>query len=77
MTITRDILDYLPDDGCAGQLLGRAWLPAALTGSVAGPSPVLISDQGVSDLAPVCPTTSQLLNGDYSLVGLWNWRINA
>jgi fumarylacetoacetate (FAA) hydrolase family protein len=62
MTIVPNVRDYLPDDSFSGKLLGRAWLPASLTGSVAGPSPVWVTDQGVFDLAPLCPTTSELLN---------------
>lgn len=62
--------DYLPDDEFAGQLLGRAWLPATLTGSVAGPSPVWITDEGVFDLAPQYPTTSELLNQGFNGKGL-------
>jgi fumarylacetoacetate (FAA) hydrolase family protein len=59
--------DYLPADGFAGTLLGRAWLPVADSGSVAGPSPVLVTSRGVLDLASIAPTTADLLNQDFSL----------
>lgn len=52
---------YLPEDGLRGTLVGRAWVPASLTGSVAGPSPVLISEHGVLDASTVAPTMSELL----------------
>ena len=52
---------YLPSDGLGGTLVGRAWVPAALTGSVAGPSPVLISEHGVLDACCVAPTMAELL----------------
>jgi len=51
---------FLPDDGFAGTLVGRAWLPAALTGSIAGPSPVWVREDGVFDLSPIAATTSEL-----------------
>lgn len=59
--------DYLPGDRFEGTLLGRAWLPAPVTGSVAGPSPVLVTESGVLDLATVSPTTADLLNREDSL----------
>ena len=52
---------FLPEDGFRGTLLGRAWLPATLTGSVAGPSPVLLTEQGVLDLSQIAPTCAELL----------------
>jgi fumarylacetoacetate (FAA) hydrolase family protein len=57
---------YLPEDGFAGSLLGRAWLPASLTGSVAGPSPVWVCESGVFDLSSVAPTVAELLNEGFS-----------
>ncbi len=45
----------LPDDGVAGTLVGRAWLPAA-----AGPSVVAIRDGGVFDVTARFPTISAL-----------------
>ncbi|GGA70511.1 fumarylacetoacetate hydrolase [Neiella marina] len=64
------LANYLPVDGYAGTLLGRAWLPASTTGSIAGPAPVLITEQGVFDLSPLAPTCAQLLNSDIDLVNL-------
>lgn len=57
---------FLPEDGFRGTLLGRAWLPAPLTGSVAGPSPVLLTEQGVFDLSQIAPTCAELLNRGFS-----------
>lgn len=67
MNTTLGSEDYLPADGFAGSLLGRAWLPADLTGSLPGPSPVLITGRGVLDLTSIAPTTAELLNQDFSL----------
>lgn len=61
MEITR----FLPADRFSGTLLGRAWLPASITGSVSGPSPVLIDEKGVFDISSVFPTTAELLNHDF------------
>jgi fumarylacetoacetate (FAA) hydrolase family protein len=48
----------LPQDGCAGTLVGRAWLP----GHEGGPAVVSVRDDGVFDIsAEVAPTVSQLL----------------
>ncbi len=60
-----NVQQYLPEDGFAGKLLGRAWVPADLTGSVAGPSPVLVTETGVFDLSTIAPTTSDLLNNNF------------
>jgi fumarylacetoacetate (FAA) hydrolase family protein len=61
---------YLPVDEFAGTLIGRVWVPAALTGSVAGPSPVLLVKEGVFDLSALAPTCAELLNTGVSLAGL-------
>jgi fumarylacetoacetate (FAA) hydrolase family protein len=50
----------LPADGCAGTLVGRAWLPD----DVPGPSVVAIRDDGVFDLSHAAPTTTDLLNAN-------------
>jgi fumarylacetoacetate (FAA) hydrolase family protein len=50
-----DAATALPADGYAGTLVGRVWNPA-----VAGPSPVLIRDDGVFDLSATFPTVSAL-----------------
>jgi fumarylacetoacetate (FAA) hydrolase family protein len=52
---------YLPADGLAGTVLGRAWVPAGLTGPVAGPSPVWLTDEGVYELTALAPTMAELL----------------
>lgn len=56
----------LPQDGFAGSLLGRAWLPPSATGSVAGPAPVWVKESGVYDLSHVAPTVAELLNKGFS-----------
>ena len=50
----------LPDDGAAGTLVGRAWIPAS-AGTIAGPSVVAIRQHGVFDLSQQFPTMSGLL----------------
>lgn len=55
-----DAAATLPADGCAGTLIGRAWIP----GLVAGPSPVAIRADGVFDLSALAPTVSDLLEAD-------------
>lgn len=50
----------LPDDGYAGTLIGRAWIP----GEPAGPSPVAIRAEGVFELCALAPTVSDLLELD-------------
>jgi fumarylacetoacetate (FAA) hydrolase family protein len=52
--------DVLPADGCAGTLVGRAWVP----GPVPGPSPVAVRADGVYDLSLLAPTVSDLLERD-------------
>lgn len=56
---------FLPADKFAGTLIGRAWLPEKLTGSIAGPSPVLVTEAGVYDLTPLAPTCADLLNNPF------------
>jgi len=48
---------FLPIDGCAGTLVGRAWLP----GATPGPAVVAIRADGVHDLSAVAATMSSLL----------------
>jgi fumarylacetoacetate (FAA) hydrolase family protein len=50
----------LPDDGTAGTLVGRAWIPA-VGDSLAGPSVVAIRADGVHDLSQHFSTLSALL----------------
>lgn len=52
--------NLLPDDGFAGTLVGRAWLPGAL----AGPAVVAIREDGIYDLSAVAATMSTLLDND-------------
>lgn len=60
---------FLPEDGFAGTLIGRVWLPTAVTGKTAGPSPVLLSDSGVVDLSPLAPTCAELLEHRFAKDG--------
>jgi fumarylacetoacetate (FAA) hydrolase family protein len=53
-------VEALPADGCAGTLVGRAWVP----GACPGPSPVAVRDDGVYDLSLVAPTVAELLEHD-------------
>ncbi|MFJ4131495.1 fumarylacetoacetate hydrolase family protein [Pseudomonas cyclaminis] len=47
----------LPVDGLTGTLIGRAWIP----GAIAGPSPVVLREDGVFDLSDDFATISELL----------------
>ena len=51
----KDATDLLPDDGYAGTLVGRAWVPA-----VGGPSVVAIRESGVVDVSATFPTMRAL-----------------
>ncbi|WP_315833027.1 fumarylacetoacetate hydrolase family protein [Bradyrhizobium prioriisuperbiae] len=53
--VALNAVSVLPDDGTAGTLVGRVWLPAA-----AGPSVVAIRDGGVFDVTSRFPTISAL-----------------
>ncbi len=55
--LSLDSRDILPEGGLAGTFVGRAWIP----GTPPGPSPVLVTDDGVFDLAGVRPTLAMLL----------------
>jgi fumarylacetoacetate (FAA) hydrolase family protein len=46
----------LPEDGCAGTLISRAWLPGE------GPAIVLVREDGVFDISRAAPTLAGLLN---------------
>ncbi len=50
----------LPQDGTAGTLVGRAWVP----GNPGGPSVVAIREDGVFDLSRHAPTMADLLNAE-------------
>jgi len=65
MSPTGNVISYLPNDGFAGTLIGRAWLPAS-GGDIGGPVPVLLAEQGVLDLSPLAPTCAELLNRGFS-----------
>ena len=60
-----DVKQFLPADEFAGALVGRAWLNAEQTGTIAGPSPVLIKSEGVFDLSKIAPTMADLLNSGF------------
>jgi len=49
----------LPEDGCAGTLIGRAWVPQE-----SGPSVVVVEEAGVFDISTAAPTVAGLLNAD-------------
>jgi fumarylacetoacetate (FAA) hydrolase family protein len=53
--ISLNAAEILPDDGEAGALVGRVWLPAA-----SGPSVVAVRDNGVFDITSRYPTVSAL-----------------
>jgi fumarylacetoacetate (FAA) hydrolase family protein len=55
--------DFLPADGYAGALVGRAWL----AGPVAGPAVVAIRADGVYDISAHAPTVASLLERDDAL----------
>ena len=65
-----DYTEYLPQDGFTGTLIGRAWVPASLSYaevlSIAGPSPVLVTTEGIFDLSRLAPTCSELLARGFS-----------
>lgn len=67
MSNSINVEKFLPTDGLEGSLIGRVWLPASQTGSVPGPSPVLLATQGVYDLSSVAPTTAELINTGFAL----------
>jgi fumarylacetoacetate (FAA) hydrolase family protein len=66
MTSDVDYQEHLPMDGFRGTLIGRAWIPGVLTGTVGGPSPVLIMRDGVFDLSKFAPTCAELLAVGFS-----------
>jgi len=54
-------MQWLPEDGFAGTLIGRAWVPGDGIGQAAGPSVVALREDGVFDLSEAAPTMSGLL----------------
>jgi len=65
MNFTLDQKATLPEDGFAGTLVGRAWLPAE-----DGPAVVLVREDGVYDISRAAPTMSGLLNDKDPLAAL-------
>ena len=70
---------FLPEDGCAGTLVGRVWRP-----DVEGPSVVSVRKDGVVDITAAAPTMSALTNADDPVAlagsdgeGLGDWRAIA
>src|SRR5260370_26539708 len=55
MMISLNAATVLPDDGTAGTLVGRVWLPSA-----SGPSVVAVRDSGFYDVTSRFPTVSML-----------------
>ncbi len=58
MDLRLDPESSLPEDGCAGTLIGRAWAP----GDPPGPSVVAIRDDGVFDIGRAAPTCAGLMD---------------
>ena len=58
--LSLDPTNCLPDDGTAGTLIGRCWLP----GPSAGPAVVTVRADGVFDLSDRVATVSDLLDED-------------
>jgi len=56
----------LPSDGLAGTLIGRAWVP----GRIAGPSPIVLRNDGVFDLSEHFATLSDLLETESPLAAV-------
>ncbi|WP_160151527.1 fumarylacetoacetate hydrolase family protein [Microbulbifer sp. ALW1] len=66
MNKSLSIDDLLPADGTRGTLVGRAWIPAARSqNKVAGPSPILVAEDGVFDLSAIAPTFAELVNSGF------------
>jgi fumarylacetoacetate (FAA) hydrolase family protein len=61
-----DYQEFLPADGFAGTLIGRAWVPGEEGATISGPSPVLLRQEGVYDLSGLAPTCADLLNDGFS-----------
>lgn len=59
-----EIRSVLPEDGCSGALIGRAWIPAAGDARPGGPGVVAIREDGVCDLTGFVATSAELVNAD-------------
>jgi fumarylacetoacetate (FAA) hydrolase family protein len=57
-------MNWLPEDGTDGTLVGRAWITAESDGRPAGPGIVAVREDGVFDLSETFPTMSGLLELD-------------
>lgn len=62
-TFSLNSASALPADGLAGTLVGRAWVPAS-PAVPAGPSVVVLREDGVFDISAAAPTMSDLLEMD-------------
>ena len=60
MDFTLDPETCLPEDGCAGTLVGRAWVP----GNPPGPSVVIVRNDGVFDISRTAATCAELMEAD-------------
>ena len=67
----------LPDDGTTGTLIGRVWLPASMTGTVAGPAPVLLNGKEMLDLSSVGATVSELINQNLSRSSVQDSKLHS
>lgn len=66
MSLRLSPANTLPTDGLAGTLVGRAWVP----GPLAGPSPVVLREDGVFDVSQRFATLSALFEEDAPLQAL-------
>lgn len=71
MAQTSDPSFYLPEDGFAGTLIGRAWVPAEQ-----GPSVVVVRQDGVFDVSRTAPTMAALLESDNPLDAVRGSRLD-
>ena len=70
MNRNQNLREFLPQDGFAGTLIGRAWIPTAVSGKTAGPSPVWLTESGVLELSSIAPTCAELLDNGFSTKGV-------
>jgi fumarylacetoacetate (FAA) hydrolase family protein len=59
----------LPADRCAGTLIGRVWRP-----ELAGPSPVVVTEDGVFDISDSFPTVRDLCEDSAPADSAWDAR---
>ncbi len=60
MAIELELSGTLPEDGCRGTLVGRAWVP----GAVPGPSVVVCREDGLIDITARYATVAELLEAE-------------